>query len=241
MNEKPIIGITYSDAAKRDNEMRVRTYCSRKYYMAIQNAGAEAILLPPVTDPESITRYLSLVDGLLFPGGGDVDPRFQNEDPSPKLGMVNPFRDEFEIKIAKEAYKKKVPSLGICRGLQVMTIALGGKVHQDISSFQKIQHSQNAPRWGTSHKVTIVENTLLKSLVKGSEIFTNSFHHQTVRKLPAKLIASAHTADGSIEGIESKDKRLFIGVQWHPEELVNSNIHSANLFKYFVEAVKKFM
>lgn len=237
--KKPLIGITYSDAAIRDNEMRVRTYVSRKYYMAIQAAGADAILLPPVTEAKSIDKYLSLIDGLIFPGGGDIDPRYQNEDPAPKLGMINPFRDEFEIKIAKKAYKIKKPSLGICRGHQLMTVALGGKVYQDISDFQTMKHSQQAPRWGTSHKVKIKAKSLLKEMVKSNEIFTNSFHHQAIKLLPKQLKAVAHTADGIIEGIESKDDRIFVGVQWHPEELANSNIHSANLFKSFVDLIRE--
>ncbi len=236
---KPLIGIAYSDAAIRDNEMRMRTYVSRKYYQALQQAGAEVILLPPVESEEGCQRYLDIVDGLLLPGGEDVDPRYQNEDPVVKLGMVNPFRDKFELILAKLAYGRSIPTLGICRGVQVMAISLGGAVHQDISEIQSVKHSQEAPRWATSHKVTIDPSSKLFSWLKSNEVFTNSFHHQAIRKVPDGMKQVATAGDGICEAIESCDSRLYVGVQWHPEETRVSDDASKNLFDSFVGEIKK--
>jgi putative glutamine amidotransferase len=238
---KPLIGIAYSDAAVRDNEMRMRTYVSRKYYQALQSAGAEVILLPPVECEESCRRYLDIIDGLLLPGGEDVDPRFQNEEPAVKLGMINPFRDKYELMLAKMAFESSTPTLGICRGVQVMAIALGGAVYQDISEVQSVKHSQEAPRWATSHKVSIDPSSKLASWLKSNEVFTNSFHHQAVKKVPEGTRQVAAAGDGICEAIESCDSRLFVGVQWHPEETRVSDQASKCLFESFVgEIIKTF-
>jgi putative glutamine amidotransferase len=250
--KKPIIGIAYSDSAQRDNEMRIRTYVSRKYYHAIQRAGGIAILLPaPYGDPsltdfekeclntEHATKYLNLVDGVVFAGGEDVAPRYQNEEPIPELDMVNPFRDAFEITLAKLAFKEKKNMLGICRGIQLMAIALGGKVHQDISSIEKVQHRQKSPRWYPSHKIKIQKGSLLEKAVQApsDEIFVNSFHHQAIRTLPVGFEASAKAQDGVIEAMEFvAGKFACLGVQWHPEEIYDSGCHSKEVFEWFVES-----
>ncbi len=260
MTKRPVIGITYSDSSLCDNSMRIRTYVSRKYYRAIYASGGLPILLPAI-DPylhASITgsneafpknydhlvdQYLNMVDGLVFPGGEDVHPKYQNEDPHVKLDLVNPFRDEFELAMAKAAYSntyngKKLPALAICRGIQVMAIALGGIIHQDISDICKIQHSQQAPRWETSHKVSIKKGTRLEKLLNSDSIFTNSFHHQAVKKLPDGFIVSAQTSDNIIEAIEAQEQRFFVGVQWHPEETFDTDTSSKNLFKELIAAAK---
>lgn len=240
MSTKPLIGITYGDSSVRDNEMRIRTYVSRKYYQAIQSAGGEAILLPPVEDNSSLMKYLGLVDGLMIPGGEDVDPRFQNEDPHPKLDLVNPFRDSFELKITAMAHEMRIPVLGICRGIQVMAIALGGAIHQDISDICSIAHSQKAPRWATSHKVTLQKGSRLARWVGSDSLYTNSFHHQAIKRIPENCRMTGQTSDGIIEAIESTDQRIFVGVQWHPEETYIGDLPSQQLFKGFIDDIANF-
>lgn len=242
MSTQPVIGIAYSDFAKRDNEMRIRTYVSRKYYHALQESGAFVILLPaPLPGNKRaadahIKKYLSLCSGLLLAGGGDINPRFQNEDPSPFLGATNPFRDEFELELTKQAYKASMPIFGICRGCQLLAMALGGKIYQDITQTAKIQHTQQTPRWGLTHKITVKPSSLLASVI-GLEAYTNSFHHQAVKALPKGFIASAQTSDGIIEAIEDTNKgRFALGVQWHPEETFYTDESSKALFKAFVRA-----
>ncbi len=230
---KPLIGMAYGDVAIRDEQMKIRTYCTRKYYQALQKAGAAVILLPPCPETE-LGRYLDLVDGILLPGGEDVHPRFQGEDPIPALGLVNPFRDEFELALAREAFSRGVPTLGICRGAQVVAIAMGGSVHQDIVGISRIQHTQAAPRWSPSHKVSVKSGSILREWLGTAELFTNSFHHQAVNRVPKGFRVVATTSDGSIEAIESKGGKVCIGVQWHPEETVNSDTFSLKLFGGFL-------
>ncbi len=246
--KRPIIGIAYADSSVRDNEMRIRTYVSRKYFHAVQKAGGDPILLPAPSLPQSndsrkyyeyfAKRYLSIVDGLLLPGGEDVHPKYQNEDPIRALDLVNPFRDEYELTLAKTAFSEyKIPVLGICRGCQVIAVALGGKVHQDIASISNMQHSQKSPRWSPSHEVIVTEKSQLAQALKcGAKVFTNSFHHQAVSKVPRGFKATAKSADGIIEAIEMVKDRFFIGVQWHPEETFDGDEYSINLFNSFIEA-----
>jgi putative glutamine amidotransferase len=261
MTKKPVIGIAYSDSSLRDNQMRIRTYVSRKYYRSIFMAGGLPILLPTVDphfnkrliDEENsdfrenynhiIEQYLNMVDAIVLAGGEDVDPKFQNEDPHPSLDLVNPFRDEFELALTRAVFKRKftrrkLPVLGICRGIQVMAIALGGKIHQDIKEIQKLQHSQNAPRWATSHKIAIESGSRLADIMQSSEIFTNSFHHQAVKDVPDGFKVVASSSDGIIEAMESAGDHFMLGVQWHPEETSEADEFSARLFKGFVTAAK---
>lgn len=234
---RPLVGITYSDTAFRDQEMRLRTYVTRKYFQAVQRAGADVLLLPPTDHRDALNRYLALVDGLLLPGGEDIDPRHMGEEPSPRLGLVNPLRDAFELEMARLAFAARKPTLGICRGVQVMAVALGGKLHQDVTSLpQAIQHTQLAPRWSTSHRVRVEAGSRLAEWLGGTEVFTNSFHHQVVAEVPAGLRMVATAGDGLIEAIESADDRVFVGVQWHPEETSQSDDPSRLLFQNFVHA-----
>lgn len=249
--KRPLIGIAYADSSVRDSEMRIRTYVSRKYFHAVQKAGADPILLPaPLLLPgcdsapffsRFADRYLGMIDGLLLPGGEDVHPRYQGEDPLPTLDLVNPFRDEFELTLARKAFHDfRLPVLGICRGAQVLAIALGGKVHQDIAAVAGVQHSQKAPRWSPSHQVAAVRDSRLAAALGAEKVFTNSFHHQAVKDVPEGFVASGKTADGMIEAIESRAAQFCIGVQWHPEETFDGDEPSRNLFSAFVSAAAEF-
>ncbi|NLM16780.1 MAG: gamma-glutamyl-gamma-aminobutyrate hydrolase family protein [Candidatus Riflebacteria bacterium] len=244
---KPVIGVVFADTAKRDSEMRIRTYVSRKYSNALRLSGAIPIYIPctvPETQDEALALaeeyaaiYLPMTDGILLAGGEDVHPRFQGEEPQKGLGETNPFRDVFELTIARMAYAQKKPILGICRGIQLIAIALGGKVFQDIASHTEMQHSQNTARWGFQHKIKITPGSRLEKIAPKDDVFVNSFHHQAVRECPANFFVSAVTADGLIEAMESADSDIYCcGVQWHPEETFHSDAFSRAVFKDFVDA-----
>ncbi|HOY66715.1 MAG TPA: gamma-glutamyl-gamma-aminobutyrate hydrolase family protein [Candidatus Ozemobacteraceae bacterium] len=236
--KRPLVGMAYCDTAVRDNEMRMRTYCTRKYFCALQKCAADVILLPPTEDAAVFDRYLDLVDGILLPGGEDIDPRWMGEEPSARLGGVNPLRDAFELELTRRSRDRRIPVLGICRGLQVLVVALGGSLHQDIAGLTTQQHSQQAPRWATSHRVILDPNSLIRGWAGSDEIFTNSFHHQVANRLPEYLKATGHTADGLIEVVESADPGwLGIGVQWHPEETLSGDEVSRRLFNGFISGL----
>ena len=147
------------------------------------------------------------------------------------------------MRIAMAAYKgsfrnKPLPALGICRGAQVVAIALGGSVHQDISEVSEIQHSQGSPRWETSHKISVAHDSKLEKIMGSKCFFVNSFHHQAINKVPDGFKICARTADGIIEAIEPKGNQYFLAVQWHPEETFETDDFSRNLFVSLVEAAK---
>ncbi|MBQ2766348.1 MAG: gamma-glutamyl-gamma-aminobutyrate hydrolase family protein [Clostridia bacterium] len=202
-----MIGITTSSNHDGDFFLR-RQYCS-----AVLRAGGIPIMLPPVGRP---TAALGIIDGLLFSGGGDIAPRLcgiTDYDPM-LLFEVFPERDEYELELAALAYQRDIPTLGICRGVQVLNAALGGSLYFDIPG-----HRQTLSREQPSHSVSIASGSLLHRLIGARELEVNSFHHQAVDKLAEPLRVCAVSADGIIEALEAPDNRFCLGVQWHPEHM----------------------
>ncbi|MDN4523130.1 gamma-glutamyl-gamma-aminobutyrate hydrolase family protein [Fictibacillus fluitans] len=228
----PVIGITVSSTMHQDN---LSSILNTAYSKAMIQAGGLPLLIPTV-DVEAARRTLDLCDGLLLPGGDDIDPSFFGEDPIPLLGKVNPLQDECEIGVLKAALDKNKPILGICRGMGIINIALGGTMiqHVDIEITNPIKHHQEAARSMPTHSITVEENSLLYDLTeRKTELKVNSFHHQAVKKAPSRLRPVAYASDGVIEAIESMEKGQFIlGVQWHPEELNSFLPHTALLDKF---------
>ncbi len=240
MTAKPLIGICSGETFIREPGVPgVRTTVSWKYYQSLQRAGAHVVLLPPNPDAADREWPFSILQGLVFAGGEDFDPRYQNDDPSPHLGNVNPIRDEFEVAMARLAWQRRFPTLGICRGCQLMVIANGGKVHQDVVTLGGIQHTQKSPRWSTSHRVTIDPQSRLAEWVGVNEFYTNSFHHQVVAQPSPGVAIRGHAPDGHCELIEAEDpERIWVGVQWHPEETSATDETSRRLFAGFVAACR---
>lgn len=225
---KPIIGITASENGKG-------TSLKDTYVKRVLEAGGVPIILPSLLT-DQIEQLLKRIDGLLLSGGGDIDPNYFGEDPHPYLGEVAPRRDGFEIALAKQALHMNTPILGICRGMQVLNVAAGGNMYQDLSKQRKeesIQHSQKAPTHHASHTVHLKGESLLKKLIGAEEVRVNSFHHQAVKNVPEPFIISARSNDDVIEAIESLTNNFVVGVQWHPEELMD--VHSTKLFEKFIE------
>ena len=207
---KPVIGLTgnYGELACKLNE---------GYYKSIWRAGGVPVIIPPIADTDVLINTLEHIDGLLLTGGADFNPLYAGEEPSPRLGGINAERDLPELLIAQLAYNRQIPMLGICRGIQTLAMALGGKVQQDISDVAQIRHSQDADRSEPTHSVTIEPDSTLFNIYNKEKLFVNSFHHQAVCDPGERFRVTARSADDIIEAIESREYKSIIGVQWHPE------------------------
>lgn len=231
---KPVIGITCD--YDWDNR-RIQLFSG--YYEAILECGGIPFILP-VTERPEIYAILSKIDGIMFTGGQDIDPYIFGEEPHTNISSVNPLRDQFEIELCRKATEYNLPALGICKGMQVMNVALGGDIYQDIASQIKdkqiICHNQKAPKWYGSHIVNIDTNSCLYEILKTGAIRVNSFHHQAVRKLGNSLASAGKSNDDIIEAIESKILRFYIGVQWHPEHMWQRDNTMLGIFQAFVSS-----
>ena len=204
---RPVIGITgnYGDTTCKLGE---------GYYKQIVRAGGTPLIIPPVADEETILATLNRIDALLLSGGADINPLYCGEEPVSKLGGINAERDLPELLITRLAANRQMPILGICRGIQTLSVALGGKVQQHIDT--PIKHSQDAERSEPTHSVTIEPDSTLYNIF-GGEVYVNSFHHQAVSDPGAHFRVAARAKDGIIEAIESSEGKPILGVQWHPE------------------------
>ena len=231
MSKKPLIGVTVAHVTEE-----LRTFPRFYYVKSIKDAGGNPVLIPPVQSLEEAEEILDFVDGLLLTGGGDIAPSFLGEMPLPGIGPCFPERDLGEILLTQKALQADIPILGICRGIQVLAVAAGGKIYQDISTQypKAIEHKQTSPREYPWHEINVLDS-LLGRIIGDKRIEVNSLHHQAVEKLPEGFIQNAVAPDGIIEGIEKVGAKFCIGVQWHPESLA-SDIYSRELFKAFVRA-----
>ncbi|MBD3181761.1 gamma-glutamyl-gamma-aminobutyrate hydrolase family protein [Candidatus Poribacteria bacterium] len=210
-----------------------------EYIKALENARAIPILLPFIEN-KRLLEYLDLIDGLLLSGGVDVDPYLFGEEPIPAMGSIDVEKDRVEMFLAKKALEIDIPVFGICRGIQLLNVAAGGTLHQDIKYQKgKLKHRQEAPRDYGTHSIEIKENTKLMEIM-GKSIRVNTFHHQAVKQVAPGFIVSAVSSDGIIEGVESITHSFAIGVQFHPERMWRNSTPIADLFKAFVKAADKY-
>lgn len=235
-NKKPLIGISANLLTVEAGLFagQERTYVNHDYVTSILKAQGAPLLLPIISDDDMIAQQVDCVDGILLSGGYDVQPLFYGEEPQPYLEAICPQRDVYELKLIKYAVEQKKPILGICRGLQVLNVAFGGTLHQDISrQGGRLQHSQKAQKDVASHTVELVIGTQLQRLFDEEVIFTNSFHHQAIKDLAPGFIVSGKAKDGIIEGFEHPQE-FIIGVQWHPELMVDRHPIMLKLFEALV-------
>ena len=226
---RPVIGITgnYEDLTCK---------LGKGYYQSVVRAGGVPVVIPPSADKEVLMNTLDHIDALILSGGGDINPLYAGEEPIPGLHGINQERDLPELLITRLAYNRQLPMLGICRGIQTLAVALGGKVCQDIERGERreergeriaVKHSQNADRSEPTHSVTIEEDSTLFNIYKeklsplssflSPLLYVNSFHHQAVSEPGDKFRVVATAKDGIVEAIESTEFKSIIGVQWHPE------------------------
>ena len=218
-----------------------KQYVNSRYVTAVEQNGGVPLLIPYLTADEKLYRLLDLCDGLLFPGGEDVDPGNYGEEPHSRLGEIKPEIDKFLIKAIRYAIEKEIPSMGICKGMQMMVVVTGGSLYQDMYHQREEEsylHCQYGKRDYELHTVEIEKDTHLYGILGTDSIRTNSMHHQSVKNTGNIMRVSAKAGDGVIEAMESSDG-LFIGVQWHPEEMIDSSEKMNLLFKNLVERAAK--
>ena len=225
---RPLIGITgnYEDLTCK---------LAEGYYKQVLAAGGTPVIVPPLSSTETIVETLRHLDGLLLSGGADINPLYQGEEPIPALHGINRERDLPELLITRLAYDRQLPILGICRGIQTLAVALGGKVEQDIKA--SIKHSQEADRSEPTHTVAVDQDSTLYNIYGSPTLLVNSFHHQAVREPGSKLRVVAKAPDGIIEAVESAEFKSVLGVQWHPECLGQDGLP---LFQWLVGEARSY-
>ncbi len=235
---RPVIGITCTTTGSDNASHGIGI----NYINAVEYAGGTPILLPLIQSDPCIVEFLSLIDGLLLSGGPDVDPFLYEEESQPNMGRINVDKDRVEMLLAPRALEKDMPILAICRGIQLLNVAAGGTLYQDISISPKpvLKHRQDAPRWYGTHAIHVEEESRLMDILGHSTIRVNTFHHQAVKDVAPGFVVSAVASDGIIEGIESSRYTFAVGIQCHPEGMWENNPPIANIFAAFVEAAKAY-
>src|SRR5215207_3807362 len=243
----PVIGVTATlkedvdSVAHRPLGSFVRV--DMDYVNGVAQAGGIPMILAPM--PGMAEEVAGRIDGLLLCGGSDLDPGYYDEEPIPELDVTIPERDAFEMALVEQALERGIPVFGICRGLQVLNVALGGTLYQDLPSQlhpDLIAHRQRVPKWQWSHEVEVDGNSKVAGIMETDEIRVNSYHHQAIKDLSGDLVAVAHSSDGVIEAAESPNlsERWLVGVQWHAEAMRDAGTQNRNLFRAHVSAAERY-
>jgi putative glutamine amidotransferase len=243
----PIIGITATlkedvDAvAERPLGRFVRA--DLDYVEGVAGAGGVPVVLPPVGDESAAEALIRSLDGLLLSGGSDLDPDYYGEEPVPELGVTLPERDAFEMALIGLALRRGMPVFGICRGMQVLNVALGGTLYQDLPSQWNrdlLKHRQDTPKWQPTHEVRVSEGSYIAEVMGRRSAKVNSYHHQGIRDLADGLVVTGRSTDGVIEAVEAEDlsARWLLGVQWHAEAMRGAGPQQESLFEAHVSAAE---
>lgn len=235
---KPVIGIT--STLVKLNEMSEGVYVHQDYYRGIEACGGFPLILP-TTDPETFQRLINLCDGVIFSGGEDVDPQFYGAEPQQNLGPTLPKRDKAEIAGVRYVIDQQKPLLAICRGIQVLNVALGGTLYQDLPSQypNALQHMQKSARPLDTHWVDLEEESRLHAIFGSTRVRVNSLHHQALRDVADTLRVTGTASDGMIEAVEYAGPIFTVGVQWHPESMWERDPLMKALFQTFVNECKE--
>ena len=236
-DERPRIGITMRIELQTD-----RFYLSRYYSEAVEAAGGAPVHISLIPRREYLAALMDGLDGILLPGSdSDVDPLRYGHDPHPQLGSVHPLKDETDALVLEEIERRRTPLLAICFGMQILNVARGGTLIQDIRSElpEAIKHEQGAPRDRRSHRVRLLEGSRLAELAGSESALVNSHHHQAVETVGRELVATAWTSDGLVEALEDpRGDRFALAVQWHPEIAWERDDFSRAIFERFVESAR---
>ncbi|HEV7839572.1 MAG TPA: gamma-glutamyl-gamma-aminobutyrate hydrolase family protein [Gemmatimonadaceae bacterium] len=240
---RPVIGVTTQTLEEIPDELPRCWIMSQRYVRTLTQSGAVPWIVPLMDDPETLRAIYDRVDGIFLPGGVDIDPLSYHESRTSVCGRVDTDRDRTEIMLADWAMKDRKPILAVCRGAQLLSVAAGGTLYQDLDTEYPgaIKHDY-FPKKGVStrqdlvHSVDVVANTRLSRVLGTNTVLVNSMHHQGIKRLAPTLIANAFAPDGLIEGVESVADNFVLGVQWHPEDLADSEPKMRRLFDAFIEA-----
>ena len=245
----PTIGITCLNDHPTQDQHSPRFGQNQAYFHAVARAGGAPLLIPNLTDKTLLRTFYDLLDGLLLSGGGDVDPAHYSEPRHEKCGTVSPDRDEVELTLTRWAMDHGKPLLAICRGIQVLNVALGGSLYQDIQAQVPGADEHNYryptyPRNRLSHTITVAPQTRLAHILSPSSsphplYWVNSLHHQAVKDVAPELTVTARAPNNVIEAVEAEEHPFAIGVQWHPEELADDDAQAQRIFDALVEACQR--
>ncbi|HEX2927204.1 MAG TPA: gamma-glutamyl-gamma-aminobutyrate hydrolase family protein [Ruminiclostridium sp.] len=231
---KPIIGITAAfDYEKNISSLR------EDYYEAIIQCGGVPVIIPVTEEKSAWVEYLDICSGFILSGGPDIDAAYFGKGNMPYANEISPTRDSMEIFLTQQVISMDKPILGICRGCQIMNIAAGGSIYQDIYAECSeggglLKHSQQAPRWFPIHDVSISRPSCLYNVFGREKLDVNSFHHQAVSEIAPGFTVNACSQDGIIEAISNESKKFVLSVQWHPENLWRKNRIHLKLFERLV-------
>jgi putative glutamine amidotransferase len=237
MKLKPIIGLTcqYDSTINRGVN---RINC--EYISAVLEAGGMPLVIPNLQSTGDIEMYLNVIDGIIFTGGEDVSAHYFGEEPVKEITEVSRDRDMTEMALFEKAYEKGIPIFGICRGMQLINIALGGNIYQDI--YTQVPgvhgHSCEISLQEGYHSINITRNSIVYEIFGKEKLLVNSLHHQALKNLGKDLKITAKAPDGIIEAIESTNEKFILGLQFHPETMAMKYKEFVKPFKYFVDKCK---
>ncbi|HUX39103.1 MAG TPA: gamma-glutamyl-gamma-aminobutyrate hydrolase family protein [Rectinemataceae bacterium] len=218
-----------------------RSGVSQDYVSAIEAAGAVPLLVPVVGKEASVRRQIEAVDALLLSGGYDPNPLLYGENPNRRIDFIFPEIDEHQLRAVRVADELGKPMLGICRGLQILNVAFGGTLYQDLSLIPNsyIQHFQKSRKHTPGHEVSIVKDSLLAGIFEASTILINSFHHLAIKDCAPGFVVGAYAPDGVIEGIERRGGSPILAVQWHPEMMYEKYPEMLGIFEHFISLARE--
>jgi putative glutamine amidotransferase len=250
MANRPVIGITTQTLHSIDGipaALPESWVMNQRYFLAATIVGAVPWMIPLLDDDLSTLREIyERLDGILIPGGVDLDPATFGEERHPKLGAIDPARDRVELQLTRWAVEDKKPVLGLCRGIQVINVSLGGTLYQDIADQvpAAIKHdyfpTAGFERDHIAHEVALAPGSRLQTAMERSTIKVNSMHHQGIKDLASALVPSAVAPDGLVEAVEHGSDHFLVGVQWHPEVFEMTDPHTRHLFSEFVRQAVKY-
>jgi putative glutamine amidotransferase len=249
MSHRPVIGLTTQTLHAIDGipkGLPESWVMNQRYFVAATIVGGVPWMIPLLDDDEDTLREIyERLDGILIPGGVDMDPATFGEERHPKLGAVDPARDRVELQLTNWAIEDRKPLLGLCRGAQVINVALGGTLYQDIATQwpEAIKHdyfpTAGFERDHLAHEVTLTGGSRLRAVMERPTLMVNSMHHQGIKTIAPSLLPSAIAPDGLIEAVEATNDHFLVGVQWHPEVFELSDPHTRHLFHEFASSARR--